>query len=594
MARTKKRNKVNDGNSENEDVNSENEPSRATKGGKTRIIMGGINKTKQVSGSSRSTVGGKAVKTLQIITDGVEKVHERSTVGGKAARTLQLIMENGQKGGKSPKPLARHLKAMDTSDSDSTVEKRMEIIFNDNQTQRVQNEVEVVAEEEDDEIQFLGERKLSSFEFLHLPKFIAERNALKIEAHDPIPSTSFAHQPTQLTTQDSEVVFLTEVNVNENQCGFMSVLTKMESRSPSTRSPSTRSLPKVVETSPQEVTTTLSNVVNTPLTMSRHLQGTVVKKTFLQPLPRSSPLVSLVRPQPSTSAMIRPQQQTQSTTLPLPSAEPLQVRSQQPTDALTGQQAPRPTTGGKEPRRQFIGAAAKGDERRAANKIAMIAKKKAERVAELAKNKKKPMKRGEKALRDIQRLQKSVDLCLQMNPFVRVVRDIVAEADIRVAYRFERNALIALQECYEIHQVKLLEKMNLTAIHAGRQTIMSKDYTLVKRMLDEEEDNVIPENDVPRRPRVGLQDLMIHRRRALLSKTPLQKICKSSILRMARRAGVTRVSAPVYGYIRGELSCYLTKVVGKAMIYTRHSQRTTIAVKDVIQSLKLMNQNVYF
>ena len=51
-------------------------------------------------------------------------------------------------------------------------------------------------------------------------------------------------------------------------------------------------------------------------------------------------------------------------------------------------------------------------------------------------------------------------------------------------YRFQSTALLALQEASEQFLVDMFEKVNHIAIHANRQTIMSKDVYLWDRLCN--------------------------------------------------------------------------------------------------------------
>ena len=101
------------------------------------------------------------------------------------------------------------------------------------------------------------------------------------------------------------------------------------------------------------------------------------------------------------------------------------------------------------------------------------------------KKKQKKLAPGTVALREIRRFQKSTDTLTRFAPFARLVREI--EGDVfshQPSKRWEKQALLALQEAAEAHLVKWLEKSNLVAIHAGRGTVMSKDMQLVGTMAD--------------------------------------------------------------------------------------------------------------
>jgi histone H3-like centromeric protein A len=128
-------------------------------------------------------------------------------------------------------------------------------------------------------------------------------------------------------------------------------------------------------------------------------------------------------------------------------------------------------------------------------------------------------KPGTVALREIRKYQRSTDLLILKLPFARLVclisistssfgcfRDVegrgksiewlaniptqkqVREVCISMApagsgiYRWQSQAIMALQEAAEAFLVHLFEDTNLCAIHAKRVTIMQKDIQLARRI----------------------------------------------------------------------------------------------------------------
>lgn len=85
-----------------------------------------------------------------------------------------------------------------------------------------------------------------------------------------------------------------------------------------------------------------------------------------------------------------------------------------------------------------------------------------------------------KTLREIQHYQKSVDLLIPKQPFLRLVKEIARE--IYPDIRFQGVAIEALQESSEAYLVSLLEMANMCALHASRVTIMPKDMQLAMRI----------------------------------------------------------------------------------------------------------------
>ena len=88
---------------------------------------------------------------------------------------------------------------------------------------------------------------------------------------------------------------------------------------------------------------------------------------------------------------------------------------------------------------------------------------------------------GQKALREIRYYQSSTDLLLRKLPFARLVRE-VQTYFFRKEYRWQAEAMVALQEAAEAHLVGLFEDANLCTIHAKRVTLMPKDIQLARRI----------------------------------------------------------------------------------------------------------------
>ncbi len=87
---------------------------------------------------------------------------------------------------------------------------------------------------------------------------------------------------------------------------------------------------------------------------------------------------------------------------------------------------------------------------------------------------------GTVALREIRRYQKSTDLLIKKLPFQRLVREISQE--FKTDFRFQRDAILALQEAAESYLISLFEDTDLCAIHVHRVTILPKDMQLAIRI----------------------------------------------------------------------------------------------------------------
>ena len=72
----------------------------------------------------------------------------------------------------------------------------------------------------------------------------------------------------------------------------------------------------------------------------------------------------------------------------------------------------------------------------------------------------------------------------------------------------------------------------------------------------------------------------------------MEKISKPSINRLARRAGVKSISEDCYETIRNLIGMELTNIIKNIIVINSHNQTKTIMVKDVYDSLHLMNYNV--
>ena len=92
---------------------------------------------------------------------------------------------------------------------------------------------------------------------------------------------------------------------------------------------------------------------------------------------------------------------------------------------------------------------------------------------------------GTVALREIRRYQKSTELLIRRQPFMRVVREIAQ--DFKTDLRFQAAAILALQEATEAHLVGLFEDTNLCALHAKRVTITENDLRLARRIRGDAE-----------------------------------------------------------------------------------------------------------
>ena len=86
-------------------------------------------------------------------------------------------------------------------------------------------------------------------------------------------------------------------------------------------------------------------------------------------------------------------------------------------------------------------------------------------------------------LKDVRKLQKSVELLIKKLPFQRLVCEIAQ--GINVDLRFQGKAILALQEATEAFLVKTFTFANLCAIHGKWRTLMPKDIHLLQKIWED-------------------------------------------------------------------------------------------------------------
>lgn len=92
-------------------------------------------------------------------------------------------------------------------------------------------------------------------------------------------------------------------------------------------------------------------------------------------------------------------------------------------------------------------------------------------------------KPGTVALREIRQQQRSTELCIPKLPFMRLVRELIADV-VRPgdAVRIQASALEALQEAAESFLITEFEASLLCALHAKRVTLLQKDMEVLRRV----------------------------------------------------------------------------------------------------------------
>ena len=85
---------------------------------------------------------------------------------------------------------------------------------------------------------------------------------------------------------------------------------------------------------------------------------------------------------------------------------------------------------------------------------------------------------GVVALCEIRGFQNSIDLLILLLSFSCVVHEVAQ--DFRMDLYFQSSAFMAIQEAVEAYLVNLFEATNLCTIHRNQQTIVPKNFSLVK------------------------------------------------------------------------------------------------------------------
>ncbi|XP_037981946.1 histone H3-like centromeric protein A [Motacilla alba alba] len=85
---------------------------------------------------------------------------------------------------------------------------------------------------------------------------------------------------------------------------------------------------------------------------------------------------------------------------------------------------------------------------------------------------------GQRALQEIRRYQSSTRLLLRPGPFACLVRELCLRFSRGVDHRWQRVALLALQEAAETFMVWLLEDAYLCSLHARRAALFPMDVQL--------------------------------------------------------------------------------------------------------------------
>ncbi|KAH7444985.1 hypothetical protein KP509_02G100900 [Ceratopteris richardii] len=106
------------------------------------------------------------------------------------------------------------------------------------------------------------------------------------------------------------------------------------------------------------------------------------------------------------------------------------------------------------------------------------------------KSSKKRVNYHVKSLREIRRAQKSVGLLIPRLPFMRVVKQIIAnlcslmKTTSFINVKWQTQALLCLQEAAEDFAIDVMNDAYLCDAHSHRVTLMAKDYYIYMQLID--------------------------------------------------------------------------------------------------------------
>jgi histone H4 len=83
------------------------------------------------------------------------------------------------------------------------------------------------------------------------------------------------------------------------------------------------------------------------------------------------------------------------------------------------------------------------------------------------------------------------------------------------------------------------------------------------------------------------------KRHRFILRNNIEGISRSSIRKLARRAGVVRMSALAYHESRAVLSVFVRHLVRDAVVYSEHANRKTVTKMDVLYALKRQGRTLY-
>ena len=112
---------------------------------------------------------------------------------------------------------------------------------------------------------------------------------------------------------------------------------------------------------------------------------------------------------------------------------------------------------------------------------------------------------------------------------------------------------------------------------------------------DENKEEKEEETPAPKRSLGGknLGKYAGNKRHKKILRDNIQGVTRPAIRRLARRAGVKRLSGLIYDSTRTLLRTFLETVLRDAITYTEHARRKTVTSMDIVHALKRNGRSLY-
>ena len=182
--------------------------------------------------------------------------------------------------------------------------------------------------------------------------------------------------------------------------------------------------------------------------------------------------------------------------------------------------------------------------------------------------KKRKIKPGTVARREIKKFQEHTSLVITKAPFERLIRTYVKK-DMRI----QASALELIREGVEIYSVDLLMLASRLSQHANRMTVMEKDIKEAAEL------NCLK---------------LISTKMSKEIKSELSKTFRVPVIkRLCRKAQILRIQGEIYAEFLKYIHPFIDTLISKVIIYTQYSKRKTISTDDVEQAFQIIGRPIY-